>query len=205
METRGNANAKQVLLLLGPGFEDAEAAVALSACRWTQYRAHLTPIQVTVTGLSNAIEGRFGTIIPRDLPLDAVDPVAFDAVIIPGGFRDHGFEDVYREDVLGLVRRAHEAGAWVATMCVGALVAARACILEGAQATTYEFSRHSNYAILEECGCHSVHKPVCVSNRVISCSGPAYTEDVMDELLRQLLGQEAAELQTFRRGISPER
>ena len=88
-------------------------------------------------------------------------------------------------------------------MCVGILPVACSGVLRGRPATTYQFSRHSNYAILEEQGALPVHEPLAESHGIISCSGPAYSEQVMVRFLELLLGSEqAAALTTFRRGIS---
>ena len=194
---------KRVLLLLAPGFEDAEAAVALTACAWSAYRPALPEITVDVAAFDGHAQGKFGSVYEADVLVGDVDADAYDALVIPGGFRNAGFERIYCEDVYKIIRAMHAKGAPIATMCVGVLSVARADVLKGGSATTYEFSRHSNYAILEECGVAGVHEPVHVCDGVCSCAGPAYSEDVMHWLLGKLLGEEAAEeLATFRRGIS---
>ena len=36
-------------------FEDAEAVTLISALRWSEYRPHLTPVSVRITGRENTI------------------------------------------------------------------------------------------------------------------------------------------------------
>ncbi|MGN0039233.1 MAG: DJ-1/PfpI family protein [Coriobacteriales bacterium] len=193
---------KKVLLLLGPRFEDLEAACALDACGWTAYRPHLPLVHVDTVALEHQVCGNFGTRFDADLLIRDARAERYDGLVIPGGFRPD-FDAVYCEEVYRLVRAFAASGKPIATMCVGSIVAARAGVLRGGQAATYEFSRHDNFAMLGEQGCTGVHKPVCSSSGVISCSGPAYSEQVMELFMERLLGAEAAaELQLFRRGIS---
>ena len=196
-------DAKKVLLLLGPGYEDAEAVVALTACAWSSYRADLPRIDVEICALDPQVSGRFGTSFQADLLPEEVDPARFQGLIIPGGFRNAGFDRIYQEPIFQLIRAFHAHGSPIATMCVGILPVACSGVLRGRPATTYQFSRHSNYAILEEQGALPVHEPLAESHGIISCSGPAYSEQVMVRFLELLLGSEqAAALTTFRRGIS---
>ncbi|MDO4501738.1 MAG: DJ-1/PfpI family protein [Coriobacteriia bacterium] len=193
---------KRVLLLLGPAFEDAEAVVALTACGWSRYRAGLPPIDVHIAALDPQVTGKFGTTFAPHVLIPDVDPGAYDGLVIPGGFRSSGFERIYQEPVYDLIRAIHAQGAPIATMCVGILPVARAGLLRGKPATTYAFSRHSNYAILEEHGAQPVHAPVAEADGIISCAGPAYSEQVMARFLELLLGQDAArDLAQFRAGI----
>lgn len=205
--TREQANqqertCKKVLLLLGPRFEDLEAACALDACGWTAYRSHLPLVHVDIAALEHQVCGNFGTRFDADLLVSDARAERYDGLVIPGGFRPD-FDAMYCEDVYRLVRGFAASGKSIATMCVGSIVAARAGVLGGGSATTYEFSRHDNFAMLEEQGCTGTHEPVCNCNGIISCSGPAFSEQVMELFMERLLGAEAAaELQLFRRGIS---
>lgn len=196
---------KKVLLLLGPRFEDLETACALDACGWTAYRPHLPLVHADIAALEHQVCGNFGTRFDADLLISDARTEGYDGLVIPGGFRPE-FDAMYCEDVYRLVRGFAASGKPVATMCVGSIVAARAGVLRGGHAATYEFSRHDNCAMLAEQGCLAAHEPVCESNNIISCSGPAYSEQAMGLFMQHLLGEDAAtELQTFRRGISDER
>lgn len=193
---------RRVLLLLGPAFEDAEAAIALDVCGWTAYRPHLPKIGVTIAALHDRVEGRFGLSFDNCALVSSIDMGNYDGLIIPGGFRP-AYDEIYCDGVYDIIRSCALAGKPIATMCVGAIVAARAGVLEGGFATTYEFSRHSNYDMMAEYGCEGRHEPVCDFRGIISCSGPAYTDKAMRLFIEHLVGPEAAqELTTFRQGIS---
>lgn len=191
-----------VLLLLGQGFEDLEAAAVIAACGWTEYREHLPTVRVTTTGFHEEVRGRFGTVIRPDRPLREVAAEDYGALAIPGGFHGYGYDEVFDPAVYALVRRIHAAGGTIATLCVGVLPVAEAGLLRGQRATTYAFSRnHDNPGRLRELGAIPTGGPVEVSDRIISCSGPAQAVDVALRMLEGVIGSEAAaEVRRYMRG-----
>ncbi len=204
MGSASNQDARRVLLFLAEGFEDCEAVSMLSACRWTEYRPHLPLVTVDIAGLHRYVSGRFGASFEADVLLDEADPTAYDALVVPGGFHDRGFDEAYDKGLRRFARHLHEHGGVVATLCVGVLPIAESGLLEGGSATTFELSRnHDNPGRLAELGCQPTHQGVAEWNRVISCSGPAFTEEVARRLLAHLVGPEgAAEVERFRRGLA---
>ncbi|MBP2661499.1 MAG: protease [Firmicutes bacterium] len=180
---------KKVLLFLGEGFEDLEAVSVLSVCGWTEYRSHLEKVNVVTTGLHQEIHGRFGLHIAPDLLIDEVDPKNYAALVVPGGFHSHGFDEAYCQPLRDLAKTIHKQGGIIATMCVGILPIAEADLLIGEEATSYAFSRnHDNLGRLHELGCRPTPGPIVMSNRIISCSGPAQSIDVAMMLLESLIG-----------------
>ncbi|UWG97616.1 MAG: DJ-1/PfpI family protein [Candidatus Dehalobacter alkaniphilus] len=195
---------KKVLLFLGEGFEDLEAVTVLSVCGWTEYRSHLEKVKVETTGLHREVHGRFGLRIAIDHLIDEVDPQEYAALVVPGGFHSHGFDEAYCQPLRDLAKTIHRQGGIIATMCVGILPIAESGLLEGGEATSYAFSRsHDNLGRLRELGCKSTSGPIVVWNRIISCSGPAYSVDVASLLLASLVGiDEAKEIALFMAGTS---
>lgn len=193
-----------VLVILGEAFEDAEAVTLISALRWSEYRPHLTPVSVRITGLRPVVHGRFGAAYEIDLPLDDVNPDDFDALVIPGGFKSRGFEELYDDRVRAIIRAIDSQRKPIATLCVGVLVLGEAGILAGRRATTYELSANrDNLACLESYGATPTHERVCVDGNIISCAGPAASEEVAAQLLKMLVGpQPAAEVARFRTGLA---
>jgi Putative intracellular protease/amidase len=184
---------KRVLLFLGEGFEDLEAVSILSVCGWTEYRSHLEKVSVTVTGLHKEVCGRFGLRITTDLLIDEVDPKDYAVLAVPGGFHSHGFDEAYCEPLRGLAKAIHRQGGVIATMCVGILPIAEAGLLKGEEATSYAFSQsHDNLGRLRELGCNPSPGPIVMSNRIISCSGPAHSIEVAMMLLKNLVGADEA-------------
>ena len=191
-----------VLMLLAEGFEDAEAACVIDVLGWTHYRPEAALADVTIGALHEEVRGAFGTRFKADVQVGHADCSRYDALVIPGGFHSRGYDEIYCPDIYRLVRSAKQLGKPIATLCVGSLVVAEAGELEGGEATTYPFSsRHDNPGRLEELGCTAVEEPIVEWDGVISCSGPAYSEQVALRLLEKLIGTDAvADIDRKRRG-----
>jgi len=84
-------------------------------------------------------------------------------------------------------------------MCVGVLPVAEAGLLQGEKATSYAFSRnHDNLGRLRDLGCVPTPGPIEVSNRIISCAGPAQSIEVALLLLESVIGHdEVKEVEKF--------
>lgn len=193
---------KRVLMFLAKGFVDSEAASILDVCGWTRYRPKFATVEVDICAVNPQVDGAFGLRFDADALLDEIDPTRYDALVIPGGFHNLGFDEAYDERVRQLARTMHEAGKPIATFCVGVLPVAEAGLLEGGCAATYALSsRHDNQGRLRELGCQVSDGPVVEWNGIISCSGPAYSDQVSYAILRVLIGPEgAAEVERYRKG-----
>ncbi len=123
--------------------------------------------------------------------LDQVHAKDYKALVIPGGFNDSGWGEVYNKKVLALINEVYKNTGFIATMCVGALPVAKAGILKGKIATTYSQSkRRDNLQILRSCGAIPVKKRIVVSERIITNRGPDTAIDVAFKLLEMLNGKE---------------
>jgi protein deglycase len=199
--TTSNGRPPNVLLFLGSGFEDLEAVTVLDACGWTSYRDHLTDVQVTVTGLHPEIQGRFGVILKADVPFEALVASDYDAIVLPGGFGSHGYDEVYDERIYALLRAIYEQGGIVVTMCIGILPVAEAGLVEGKCATTYPYSSHDNMEQLRQGGARTSQDLVVSDDRIISCRGPVQSLEIALLLLESLIGPDAsAEVRRFMTG-----
>ena len=195
---------KRVLMLLFEGYEDAEAACLLDILGWTKYRPSIATVNTRVAGLHDVVHGAFGTRIVVDLRISEVDPSRFDALVIPGGFHNFGYDEAYDEAVYKVIRAFRSRALPIATFCVGVLPVAQAGALDGGLATTYALSsRHDNKGVLRECGCKVASEAVVEWGGIISCSGPAYAERVCEVLLEKLVGPDAvAEVKRYRNGCA---
>lgn len=98
------------LNFLAQGFEDLEAISIIDICGWTEYREHIPKVQVFITGFHNKIQGRFGIVVQRHLPLDIVNPLEYDALAIPGGFHSSGFNEAYDKRIHDLANAIYSNG-----------------------------------------------------------------------------------------------
>ena len=166
----------------------------IDICGWTYYREHLQKVDVLKTGFHEEVSGRFGLKINTDVLIDNVDPREYEALVIPGGFHSHGFDEAYDAKVLDLVKSIYDNQGIIATMCVGILPVAKAGLLQGKRATTYPLSKHhDNPRYLEEHGCRYTGKSIEIDDRVISCAGPCQSLRVVMIMLEMLLGSEEME------------
>ena len=183
-----------ILLFLAQGFEDLEAVSILDVFGWTQYRENIKNAVVTTTGFHQVVSSRFGLKIEPDIPLSRVNPDSYQALVLPGGFHGYGFDEAYDPRVHHLAREIHQAGGYIATMCVGILPIADAGLLNGKKATTYPYSRnHDNIGRLKKNGAKVAKGPVVMDDRIISCSGPGSSLEVAFLLMECLMGPEMTE------------
>jgi 4-methyl-5(b-hydroxyethyl)-thiazole monophosphate biosynthesis len=188
-----SGKTNNILLFLIQGFEDLEAVVTLDVFGWTQYRQHLPRVSVTTAGFHKVIKSRFGITITPDLLYPEINPEDYQALVLPGGFHSHGFDEAYDTRIQELAAKIHENRGYIATMCVGVLPIADAGLLKGKEATTYPHSRyHDNIGRLRQAGAKVVNdKHVVMDNRIISCDGPGSSLEVVFLLMECLLGGEA--------------
>ena len=189
----------RILLLLGQGFDDMEAAAFIDACGWTGYGKQDLKVQLDITGLQESpIRGRFGTELQVTVPLSKICPEHYSAIALPGGFRSHGYNEMYDERIYSLLQKSHQAGAVIATICVGILPVAEAGLVKGRKATSYPYSRHDNIEQLRRCGAVPSDKVLVIDDRIISCAGPAQSLAVALYMLSHVLDIEATnELKKF--------
>jgi 4-methyl-5(b-hydroxyethyl)-thiazole monophosphate biosynthesis len=182
-----------VLMFLGKGFEGLEAATMVDVLGWTRLRDTTESIALKTCAFHDQVEGRFGVNIAVDINLQkqSVDSSGFDALVVPGGFHSHGFDEAYSEDLHRIARAFHERQKPIATLCVGVLPIADAGLLEGKKATTYGLSElHNNPERLKQGGAEYTGKDVEFDGGIISCAGPANALEVAFKLVELLTGEE---------------
>jgi len=121
---------KKILVLIGPGFEELEFFVPVM-------RMQEAEAEVVVAGEKagksyfgkhgNCMEGKAG------IGFDEVDPKAFDAVIVPGGWAPDKIRRI--DAVKKIVKTMYDAGKIVGMICHAGLVGISAGIVEGHEAT----------------------------------------------------------------------
>lgn len=182
-----------VTLLLAEHSSLASAALALevldAANRFAQPDA--TPFSVCVASLDGQpVTSALGRAMPVDMSLDAVEQT--DLVLIPGflfSLRDAlpTFER-YR----GWLRRQHDQGAVIASMCTATFMLAEAGLLDGVQATTHWafadlLRRRHPAARVDE------RRILCEDGRVITSAGASAAMDLLLHLIRRFASRELAQ------------
>lgn len=124
---------KKILVLVGPGFEELEFYVPMM-------RLQEAYAQVVVAGAERgkAYPGKHGIGIDgwADIAFDEVDPQAYDAVLIPGGWAP----DKIRRSAMvkHIVKTMYDQGKIVGMICHAGLVGISAGIVDGHDATGSE-------------------------------------------------------------------
>ncbi len=179
---------KRVLLLLCDGVEIFEAAAFHDVLGWaSEYGSE--PIEVVPVGLQPEIVCTFGLRVAAARPLGEVEADDFDALALPGGFVEYGFDECALSDpVAALIRRFHELGRPIAAICTGAVPVAASGVLEGRRATTYQLLGGHRRRQLAGYGVELVDKPVVSDGPITTSAGPSTAIEVALRLLEQLTG-----------------
>lgn len=180
---------KKVLMFVPQGFEDLEVAAFTDIIGWSRVLREVKPVDVVIASFKKNIRSKHNLMINAHILLDEVKADDYDALVIPGGFNDSGYTEVYDDRVLDLIKKVHEKGGIIAAMCVGSLPVAKAGILKGREATTYSLSkRHDNLQTLRDCGAITSDQRIVVSDRIITNRGPDTSIEVAFKLLEMLNG-----------------
>ena len=169
-----------VYLLLGEGFEEGEALVALDMLR----RGGVETEMVSLGGAT--VTSSHGVTVTADrLLADAKDDA--EMIILPGGLG--GVANILaNERALELIRGAHERGAYVAAICAAPTVLAKLGILGNRAAVCYPGMENE----MGDADMKLQH-PVVVDGHFITgeCAGASF--DFGLKLVEVLKGAEAAE------------
>jgi 4-methyl-5(b-hydroxyethyl)-thiazole monophosphate biosynthesis len=182
---------KKILLFVPQGFEDMEVAAFTNILGWTRVLKEVKPVDVVITAFKKTIHSKHNLNIVADMLIDKVNARDYQALIIPGGHNDSGYEEVYNSQIQELITNIYYDGGIIVAMCVGSLPVAKSGILKGKKATTYSASkRHDNLKTLKNHGAIPVNKRIVVSDRIITNRGPDTAIDVAFKLIEMLNGKE---------------
>lgn len=123
----GNLQGLRACVLAAEGVEDLEYYVTLM-------RLQEEGVQVDTVALSmDKFAGKNGLIVTPDATIDEVADVAYDVVVLPGGWAP---DKLRRSNaVLDLIRSRYAAGAVVAAICHGPWLLVSAGLVQGRRAT----------------------------------------------------------------------
>lgn len=174
-----------VYILLGAGFEEAEALVAADVLR----RANL-PVALAGIG-GEAVVGSHNITVQADLPVEAVELAGGDMVVLPGGLGGVSAIE-HSQSAMALVRRAAEdPDCWLAAICAAPALLARAGLLDqGVRCVCYP-GMEGELARAE--AAPEMDRSVVAEGRLITGRGPGSAFDFALALTAALAGPDAAE------------
>ncbi|HTG46142.1 MAG TPA: type 1 glutamine amidotransferase domain-containing protein [Actinomycetota bacterium] len=128
MNADGRLEGRRVAVFLDEGFEDLEFWVTVM-----RLREEGAEVLIVGTAAGREVRGKNGLLASSDVGTADVAVETLDAVVVPGGWAPDKLRR--HEDVLAIVRGAHEAGKIVGMICHAGLVGISAGIVRGSRAT----------------------------------------------------------------------
>lgn len=170
-----------VYILLGEGFEEAEAVVPADLLR----RAG---VQVALVGLGGLqVTGGHGITLRADMALEQVDAEAMEMLVLPGGLG--GVASIQMDlFATALIQKASDRGCWLGAICAAPSILAHMGILDRRKATCHP-------CVLDEMGSAAVRRDeqVVVDGRIVTAQAAGAAFPFGLKLVEVLRGREAAE------------
>lgn len=180
----------KVLLLCAKAFETMEFSVFIDVMGWAR-ESFGNDVYVHTCGFQKNVISTFGVTVQMDVLIDEVDVSDYDALAIPGGFREFGFkEEAFHPKTQNLIRAFHKEGKPIATVCVAAFALAESGILKGKRATVYHLDHGKTQQELAEYGVNVINEPIVVDGNIITSYCPETAAGVAFQLLQMLVGAE---------------
>ena len=183
----------RIAIALTPEFADWECALLMAVAR-----AYLGVDVVTASPDGGEVTSMGGLRVTPDLGYDGLDPLDFDALVIPGGL---SWEKDTAPDIGPLVHGFHAAGKVVAGICAASSALAATGLLDRVAHTGNALAAHREQAAYRG-EAHYRDQPQAVSyGRIVTAPGNSpvsFTTEILKAL--ELWGPEAeAEIAAFAR------
>ena len=179
---------QKVLLLLGNGFEILEASAFIDVMGWNLEEGD-NSTKLYSCGLRKEINSSFNQKFTVNYLVNEVDIDLFDALVVPGGFKNYGYyEDAYNIEFLNLIREFRFKDKKIASVCVGALPLAKSGILKNKNATTYNQEEYRQ--TLKNHGVVVSNEEIVINDNLITSNGPSTAVEVAFILLETLTSTE---------------
>ena len=179
---------KNILLLLSNGFEILEASAFIDVMGWN-YEEGDNSTMLYSCGLRKEINSSFNLKFKVNCLVNEVDVDSFDALVVPGGFKNYGYyEDAFSIEFLNIIRDFRNKNKLIASVCVGALPLAKSGILKNRNAITYNQTDYKKELV--KYGVNLLDNPIVIDNNLITSNGPSTAVDVAFVLLEALTSKE---------------
>ncbi len=177
---------KKVLLFLSQGFEEYEAGVFTDVIGWSRELGN-EPVDMISTALRPELKCKWNLIVRPEIGFDKINIEDYDALAIPGGFKNSGYyEDVFDERFQNMIREFDKDGKIIAAVCAAAIPVGKSGVLDNRNATTYDLSDIYGRKYLANLGVNVLDQHVVIDNNIITSTGPATGLDVAFKLLEML-------------------
>ena len=175
---------QKILLLLANGFEILEASVFIDVMGWNLEEGD-NSTKLFSCGLRKEVNSSFNQKFTVNYLVNEVDIDLFDALVIPGGFKNYGYyEDAYNIEFLKIIREFNSQNKIIASVCVGALPLVKSGILKNKNATTYNQTEYRQ--ILKNNGVVVSNEEIVIDDNLITSNGPSTAVEVAFILLERL-------------------
>ena len=179
---------QKVLLLLANGFEILEASAFIDVMGWNLEEGD-NSTKLYSCALRNKINSSFNQEFTVNCLVNEVDVDSFDALVVPGGFKNYGYyKDSYNIEFLNLIREFRSKNKIIASVCVGALPLAESGVLKNKNATTYNQAEYRQS--LKNNGVVVSNEEIVVDDNLITSYGPSTAVEVAFTLLERLTSLE---------------
>ena len=179
---------KKILLFLVNGFEILEASAFVDVMGWNLKEGD-NSTKLFSCGLRKEVNSSFNQKFIVNYLVNEVDIDSFDALVIPGGFKNYGYyEDAYNIEFLKIIREFNSQNKIIASVCVGALPLAKSGILKNKNATTYNQTEYRQK--LKNFGVIVSNQRIEIDDNLITSNGPSTSVEVAFILLERLTSKE---------------
>ena len=179
---------QKILLLLANGFEILEASAFIDVMGWN-FEEGDKSTKLFTCGLRNQINSSFNHQFTVDYLVKELDVNSFDALVVPGGFKNYGYyEDAFSIEFLNIIRDFRNKNKLIASVCVGALPLAKSGTLKNRNAITYNQTDYKKELV--KYGVNLLDNPIVIDNNLITSNGPSTAVDVAFVLLEALTSKE---------------
>ena len=170
------------------GFEILEASAFMDIMGWNLKEGNLSTAIYTCA-LKKEVNSSFNHTLKVDYLVEQVDVNYYDALAIPGGFKDYNYyKDAYNEQFISIIRSFKEKNKIIATVCVGALPLAKSGALKNKNGTTYHNLEYRKE--LKSFGVNFINEPIVEDGNFITSCGPSTATDVAFILLEKMTNKE---------------
>lgn len=169
----------RILIISANGFEQSELMVPRDELRAASARVEVaSPDGKTIRGWKGE---DWGESVEVDLPLGAVKPQDYDALVIPGGQINPDLLRVNKE-AMSIVRAFLDSGKVVAAICHGPWLLVEADAVRGRTVTSYASIRTD----VKNAGGNWVDREVAVDKGIITSRSPADLKAFVAKIIEEI-------------------